>query len=92
MNALLPLDGSALTGPDERPSLCEMTIPSDALIARQTVMLFLSILFPQEVHETWLRIPRIDLSGRTPEEAMQAGRYEEVLTIFRQLKERASVR
>jgi hypothetical protein len=67
-----------------------MTLPSDTLIAHHMLMLLLLVMFPQEVHDTWLQTPRIDLSGRTPAYAVQAGRFEEVLTILRQMKERAA--
>lgn len=67
-----------------------MTLPSDAQIARHSVLLSLAMKLPLETHDTWLQTPRIDLSGRTPTQAMKAGRYEDVLTILRQMKERTA--
>ena len=52
-------------------------------------MLLLAVMLPLEVHDAWLQTPRIDLSGMTPAQLMEAGRYEDVLTVLRELKELA---
>ena len=60
----------------------------DTLIAHQAIRLHLVRLLPLEEHDAWLHLPRIDLNGISPAQAMKAGRHEAVLRVLRLMQEK----
>ena len=58
---------------------------SERVIAEQAIRLHLVRLLPLEEHEAWLQMPRLDLAGRSPAQAIQAGQGEAVLQLLRKL-------